>query len=263
VARGLTGAAFAATPIALVHRDFTEGRSVMDWMKTKGRCEFCGNLFSKSGIGRHLQSCEKRFERTSRRKPRRLFHIAIEGTYAPMYWMHVEAPDTMHLSDLDTFLREIWLECCGHLSDFTIGGQTYSIYIDDYSFPSLFGPPEIAMYKVRLRDVLKPGMRFTHRYDFGTTTDLKLRVVSERVAPPVSGDIQLLARNEPPVIPCGVCGKPATRICVYCVWRKEGWLCDSCFEDHECDDEMYLPVVNSPRTGMCAYTGPGESVGVF
>ncbi len=34
-----------------------------------------------------------------------------------------------------------------------------------------------------------------------------------------------------------------------------GWLCDSCAEDHKCGEDMLLPVVNSPRTGVCGYTG--------
>jgi len=29
-----------------------------------------------------------------------------------------------------------------------------------------------------------------------------------------------------------------------------------CARSHECDHEMFLPVVNSPRAGVCAYSGP-------
>ena len=29
------------------------------------------------------------------------------------------------LEELDHYLRTIWLECCGHLSQFTIGGMLY------------------------------------------------------------------------------------------------------------------------------------------
>jgi hypothetical protein len=46
---------------------------------------------------------------------------------------------------------------------------------------------------------------------------------------------------EPPLISCEVCGKPATEVCA---------------GEHECGEEMLLPVVNSPRVGMCGYTGP-------
>ena len=31
------------------------------------------------------------------------------------------------------------------------------------------------------------------------------------------------------------------------------------YEKHECDEDRLLPVVNSPRTGQCAYTGPADA----
>jgi hypothetical protein len=36
-----------------------------------------------------------------------------------------------------------------------------------------------------------------------------------------------------------------------------GWLCDAHAEKHKHQD-MFLPVVNSPRVGQCGYTGPLE-----
>ena len=35
----------------------------------------------------------------------------------------------------------------------------------------------------------------------------------------------------------------------------EGWVCDECAPKHKCGEDMLLPVVNSPRVGMCGYTG--------
>jgi hypothetical protein len=32
-------------------------------------------------------------------------------------------------------------------------------------------------------------------------------------------------------------------------------LCQACAEDHECGEDMQLPVVNSPRVGVCGYAG--------
>lgn len=49
------------------------------------------------------------------------FHLVIEGRYAKAYWMHVAAPLAAPLSKLDRFLRDTWLECCGHLSAFHVG----------------------------------------------------------------------------------------------------------------------------------------------
>ena len=42
-----------------------------------------------------------------------------------MHWLHLEAPASVQLQLLDDFLRDLWLECCGHLSCFTIDGVRY------------------------------------------------------------------------------------------------------------------------------------------
>jgi hypothetical protein len=98
-------------------------------------------------------------------------------------------------------------------------------------------------------------MTCTYEYDFGTTTELKLRVLAERLGPRQREAVQVLARNNPPVFPCVVCGQEATQVCTQCIYEDEGWLCDACVSEHECGDEMCLPVVNSPRVGMCGYAG--------
>jgi hypothetical protein len=61
--------------------------------------------------------------------------------------------------------------------------------------------------------------------------------------------------NLPPEIPCFHCGKPATLVCVMRVVEPEGWIGDGYEEDHECDEDYYLPMVNSPRGGECGHTG--------
>jgi hypothetical protein len=111
---------------------------------------------------------------------------------------------------------------------------------------------------VEIAAVLRPGLRFTHEYDFGTTTELALRVLSEREGKPINRPVQILARNEPPPINCDKCGKPATQICTQCIYDDKGWLCDDCASHHKRHEEMLLPVVNSPRVGTCGYTGNGE-----
>lgn len=168
--------------------------------------------------------------------------------------MNIEIPAQATLRHLDQFLRDIWLECCGHLSVFNIEGQRYDVHpIEDLGSKTMAYP---------LEKVLSPGMVFEHEYDFGTTTDLTLKVVSERMGSTVSkkrrgDDIQILARNNPPQILCVECNKkPATIVCAYCRYDTGGWLCKSCAKKHECSDEALLPVVNSPRVGECGYTGP-------
>ncbi|MBN1202888.1 MAG: hypothetical protein JXJ20_13650, partial [Anaerolineae bacterium] len=171
------------------------------------------------------------------------------------YWMHIEIPAAATLQDLDRFLRKIWLECCGHLSMFRIGEYNYVSYVED-----VYDYPEDRDMRVPLGDVLEPGAAFTHEYDFGTTTYLTLKVIEDRTGVPSGDDlVYIMARNEQPEILCSACGNsPATEVCAACIWDGSGWLCDDCAPDHECGEDMLLPVVNSPRVGMCAYMGEIE-----
>lgn len=341
---------------------------------SKGVCSFCKGEFEKGKMTQHLKGCKERksvlaAEETGKsRKPKKskLFHIIVEGQYLPMYWMHLEMPASLSLFELDGFLRDIWLECCDHLSEFRIGNVSYSFMEDGGMFwpndapaleaeaeeedegdvedeeeeDKLFAsvPPEIkarieellqaefpdeeeelspleiatrftrifstllepgpnalplsdemrseltkALGELRLQmllatamegvesrmsrqrdmdtpleEALTVGQKFTHEYDFGSTTYLKLRVVSERegVAHKGRNAIQIIARNLQPEIPCRECGKPAVvaEPGGYFIWDSA--LCKQCAKkDTEWSYEDMLPIVNSPRTGVCGYTG--------
>ena len=162
--------------------------------------------------------------------------------------MHLAVPVEAFLADVDYFLRRIWVECCEHMSAFTIEGK-------HYSYHPMEEEGQLGM-DVPVSRILRPGVAFSYVYDFGSTTHLNLRVVGlwERGTP--EGAVQLLARNDPPAITCDQCHTQlATEICVDCACNDEGWLCASCARAHECGGEMRLPVVNSPRVGVCAYTG--------
>jgi len=224
---------------------------------SKGICTFCRGEFSKSAMTRHLETCEQRANTDSkagsRRKAQqiRTFHLVVEGRDLPMYWMHLDVTASSTLATLDHFLRDTWLECCGHLSAFEIEGVRYAV---DAGMDDGWDMDEKSM-RVRLDKVFSPGQTCSYEYDYGTTTELKLKVISERDAETKGKAIQVLARNTQPVILCEGCGKSATNVCSQCIFDGKGWLCDDCAEQHACGEEMLLPVVNSPRVGMCAYTG--------
>ena len=220
---------------------------------SKGQCHLCGGTFSKSAITKHLNSCrqeEQDSEKSSSSRGSRkteIFHLMVEARYSSDYWMHLEVPADATLEDLDNFLRDIWLECCGHLSAFEIGGTTYSVEpMEDFDDESM---------DAELDDVLGPGMKFNYEYDFGSTTYLVLKVISQEPKQIKDKSIAVLARNEPPSYPCVSCGKIATQVCTECIYSDEGCLCDECAAEHECGEDMLLPVVNSPRVGVCGYTG--------
>ena len=214
---------------------------------TQGKCYLCQGVFPKNQMTKHLETCMQKQPAETEAPRQRTFRILAEGHGQPEYWLYFEIPAEAKFSSIDRFLRKTWVECCGHMSAFTIEGTRYSVSpMRDFDEKSM---------KVALGDVLRPGMKFYHEYDFGTTTELILRVVSEREGEFGGASIQVLARNEPPLITCDSCGATATQVCSQCIWEDGGWLCDECAQEHECGEEMLLPVVNSPRVGMCAYTG--------
>ena len=218
---------------------------------SNGRCSLCGGSFSKKAMTNHLKSCKPDEDMSkkpvSRAKTAKSFHLVVEGRYAPEYWMHLDVPANAKLEVLDGFLRQIWLECCGHMSAFEIENTRYSVApMSEFRERGM---------NVQLNGLLRPGIEFYHEYDFGTTTHLVLKVVSETEREHNDKSIQVLARNEPPPISCVSCQNAATQICTECAWSGEGWLCDKCAAEHKCDKDMFLPVVNSPRVGECGYTG--------
>ena len=205
----------------------------------RGKCYICGKVFSKAEAVEHLKKHLKD------EGDLRLFHILVDGLQ-PEYWLHIEIPVNAKLKDLDDFLRDIWLECCGHLSAFEIDGVEY------HSMPE----NETGMY-FKLNRVLSVGTEFHHIYDFGTSTELKLKVLSERMGRMGREKVRILARNEPPDIRCS-CGEKAKWVCPICIVENLGedyYFCDDCAEGHECGEDVLLPIVNSPRMGVCGYEG--------
>jgi len=210
---------------------------------------------------RHLESCEQRtavqgeIESGQKAKKIKTFHLVVEGYRLPMYWMHLQVAADTTLATLDHFLRGIWLECCGHLSVFRIGGFNYYVEEDTNAY---YWDMRRKNMQVKLEEVLSPGQKCSYEYDFGSTTELALKVISEQDVQ-VGKAIRVLARNTLPVGSCDVCGKPSTRFCTRCIYEDEGFLCDACAKDHKCGEEMLLPRVNSPRAGVCGYTGPSPA----
>ena len=221
--------------------------------KTNGICSLCGCEFSKTAMKKHVVQC---MQKHPSRKPSgypvpiqtRLFTILVEGNFLHEYWMYIEVPANSLLRGLDSFIRDNWVECCGHLSVFSINGIQYISETDEYF-------KEDKSMNYLLDKVLMPGQEFSYEYDFGSPTYLELKVVNEREIEDSGRSIEILARNEMPVVNCDSCGKTATYVCRQCSNTGEGWVCDDCAPDHQCGEEVLLPVVNSPRVGVCGYSG--------
>lgn len=203
---------------------------------SRGKCRICNKEFSQLGIKKHILSCNKDNGKE------RAFLIKAE---AGPFWIFFEIEEKKTLKQLDQFLRDLWLECCGHLSAFTINKQRYSIYEQELDYD------EKSM-NVKLKEILKPNLKFDYEYDFGTTTELSLECLKENDG---NKGINIIARNDPIDFKCEKCKKPAKLVCVQCIWEGGGFVCKKCSKKHKCEEPYFLPIVNSPRIGMCGFTG--------
>lgn len=241
--------------------------------QTKGLCKYCGKEYARGGMLRHLAACRERKEKIEPQNGKRrygYFELVITGKYENAYWLIVEAKETETLWDLDEFIRDIWVECCGHLSAFEIDGILY----ESNPSPDIFwGPPAKSM-DCKLKNVLSVGQTINYEYDFGSPTELVIKVHSYRQGAGEKG-ITILSRNNPPQILCSHCQEnDAEWIQSEYRYGEKPFWCMECLrkvnmeeqedvEDPEeleewTDDELVegcLPVCNSPRMGICGYDG--------
>lgn len=223
----------------------------MEELKSEGKCFYCNKVFSGSGISRHLKSHLQNLEKEKKSR-KKSFHVKVTGER--FYFLHLLINQDTTLQELDYYLKDIWLECCGHLSSFEIKGAKKT---QDWLF---FNEEEFGIdMRTKIGGLLKKGLKLDYEYDFGSTTYLEISVINEYFVQDKS-EILLLSRNEPLKILCDSCKKnPAKVMCT--LWHDdETMFCDSCKDLHakNCSDfQEYSEanIVNSPRLGVCAYDG--------
>ena len=206
---------------------------------SEGVCLFCGQKYSQQNISRHLATHLAKMEKEEAAKPTKTYcHVGVRSH--EMFLQLLVEGDT-DMETIDYFLRNIWLECCGHMSGFR--DKSFEIEMDEQA-----------------ENVIIPGREIYHDYDYGTTTTVLMKGYKHYQLSPQE-EIVLLSRNEPLEILCGSCNRaPATSICTVCWYDMNAFFCNSCAKKHarECsdfDDYANLPVVNSPRMGECGYAG--------
>ncbi|MCL1995609.1 MAG: plasmid pRiA4b ORF-3 family protein [Defluviitaleaceae bacterium] len=192
---------------------------------TSGNCFICGNTASKIVTRNHLLKSHNSGDEPC-------YLIKAEGAYDKNYWLFFSVPLSATLASIDDFLREIWCECCGHLSGFRMGSKRYG-----------------NSRKISFIDV---GDKLLYEYDFGSTTEIIVTVVSEILRPKQGEEVILLARNEPMHFSCATCKAPAVHVNV---WENK-LFCEPCTPD--LDDGGFLPITNSPRMGECGYCGESD-----
>lgn len=219
----------------------------------KGTCALCAIGVDKRRSSAHHATCAPAHDGATGRDAD-LVTLRVTALGAPEYWLDVEAEAGATLSKLDAFLRRIWLECCGHLSMFSVPPFRYS---SSGGTLGMFGRAnsERSM-SAKIGAVFgRIGQKGTYDYDFGSTTRLTLERTGARLGRIGKRSVRLLVRNDPLPWRCGACGAPATLICSAHESDDSPFVCAAHEATHGCGGEMFLPVVNSPRMGVCGYAG--------
>ncbi len=207
-----------------------------------GTCLVCHKNITNRTADKHLRTCIKSAGYLRASKPS--YQIKVQNTCRPEYWLILLARADTTLSVLDSLLRDVWVDCCGHLSAFIIDRQEYQ------SSPE---GSEDGM-DIPLSKVINNLQIFEYEYDFGSTTYLTLTVTGTcKIFPP--GEITILSRNDPPKPPCHICGGDASLYCANCLDEEEWVFCENCAYQHDCGEDDFRAITNSPRWGVCGDVG--------
>lgn len=216
--------------------------------KQIGRCTLCEVELDSTRMAEHLPECIEQYRQEvggAEELPPRAYHVAVQASRAPMYWFQLLIREDAALQQLDSLLRDVWMEARDRSSRFIVGDDVYTSerLLDPRpgSLAKDFSPP--------VSEVFDSDKPFEYHYDLESTTQVEARVVgathmlSDRPETPV----RMLARNLPPEIPCS-CGRNATLYCAECAGIVDGLLCEVCAADHDCRaDDHYPELNNTPR----------------
>lgn len=212
----------------------------------KGKCYYCNTELNERTIKKHMKSCPEMIkaieEKGKKSKAKRdQFIISLKDKCdTDTYCIYLSIDANLQLAHIDNFIREVWVECCGHLSCFVINKKVYNVN-NDNSYEM----------NARLKDVLSINQKFEYKYDFGSTTELVLEVVDCIKVPKKFTEIEIIARNDEVKHKCCKCNKDAK----YFNWSEEEYYCESCSQQCEEDEIDEVEYTNSPRDGVCAYDG--------
>lgn len=211
---------------------------------SRGMCRGCGFVGTRAAMSGHHAECVVRLPHSGPSRP--VFRLHVDG--GGPYWLDLDVALGATLDDLDEFLRAVWLECCGHLSEFSVGPQTDYTHFD----PSTL---EAASDQTPFSDLLSVGESFSYVYDLGSSTELSVHVEAREEVYDWNGPVRYLARNVPPRLKCSACAAPAMWVHSWDFDERTGEALLYCGRHGKAGRDDQLPVVNSPRLGVCAYSG--------
>jgi hypothetical protein len=137
--------------------------------QSKRAYAYCEKELVKSAIAKHLGICGKQLEaiakiEAGKATPETLFHLRRQDAYRNKFWLDLEMRGSKALQDLDTCLRAIWIECCGHISQFSLGG----------GFAKEVGKRQ------KMSDVFQHGIELTHIYGCETSPEMLVKLMEVR-----------------------------------------------------------------------------------
>ena len=154
-----------------------------------GWCHSCGGEVRADDAAEHVHSClinraHSRYivpdvdERYARSQPIMLWVRSEQRRH----WMALIVQPTTSLRQIDQFLRDRWLECCGHMSHFEIGDVQYSACVlgpgDTPMFGADLAEPDEQHIIHTVGETVAPGQQFRHEFDYGDTTCLELQWIT-------------------------------------------------------------------------------------
>ena len=210
---------------------------------SEGKCLYCDKEITARTIVTHLVKHLTEIEKSNKEKTKLFYHIEVKAKYDKKFFLQLLFESESKLKVIDDFLRDIWLECCGHISAFRSQHN------------------EIKMNK-KVGEVFSIFDKIDYDYDFGSTTSLELNGIKSYNLPFLDEKIILLSRNEPLKLICRACDvSPAETMCIVCCDENGFYAyCKKCAKKHKktCEDfadYAEVEIVNSPRCGECGYTG--------
>ena len=242
----------------------------MDGPISLGTCALCENMVNDITASGHLIECiaQQNLPAPSGTDPPgydQSLNLSVHDGNG-LYWMELAVRANTTLRQLDDFLRGMWLECCGHLSEFTILGTRYSNLAPNPDDPNpaairadYWMEDDEEHMDVAVANVMPVDALVSYEYDYGSTTELFVENLGRHgdlvgllhPRQPWHGDhIAVLARNEPDE-ECVACGETAR-------WRLLAQDSDAREPIPFCDGcrpgaGRYQLVMNSPREGTDCY----------
>ncbi|MBN1167848.1 MAG: hypothetical protein JXA44_12070 [Methanospirillaceae archaeon] len=209
-----------------------------------GTCFICKKKVTGDTIEDHLPECIPSANWPHHKESGYLIRIMDRDNRR--FWLILLASPDATLADLDHLIRDVWVECCDHLSSFSIGICSFSSHREDEGM------------NIYIRDVLLPGEDGTYRYDYGSPTRLRISILSPTHYYPKDRQLVLLGQNTKAKHRCKICKADAAYAYKKRYDERTQYYCQKCLDLQLIDSDYCWYAGNSPRAGVCGCTKDDE-----